>query len=83
MIEVTVSFRANKAVLKEQGLLGAPVRLFTEKRFFVAPEAMGDLIALCEQRGWELSHRAVFTTSVAQIAAACEAEEWEEENVNG
>ena len=79
MIEVTITFRANRETVKQHGLSGAPVRLSDDRRFFVAPEAMSDLIQLCKQRGWEVKTRPVFTSSLKQICSEVLENEWNDQ----
>jgi len=78
MIEVTVTFRANLAALKKHGIQNAPVRLYESRRFFVDLESMADLVFICQQRGWELEHSAVFTSSVSRIEDYVTSCEWTE-----
>ncbi len=79
MIAVTITFRASKATMKKNDLLGAPVRLYDNKRFYVPMEAVGDLIQICKQRGWEIEADPVFTTSLDQIYNEIIENEWKED----
>ena len=79
MIRVTITFRASKDTLKKQFLMGAPMRVYDHKDYYVPIKAVGDLIELCKREGWEIKADAVFPSSLDQIYNEVLDNSWKEE----